>query len=454
MEKGRQHIVNQLRLDLEVENQEQSFHVRHQLSSYWQEWILPEIERACNLLGDGPQQIWIDHLEIDLGKLFIGDFEAQFREKLTRKLDEQMQKQAFRPDSNHDGLNPGISDITLLRYFLQTGQYPWWAAHDAEDINLVFERIFKNNPRELRHYLAELSSSRLSLRRLLLQVDQQLLTNALVSLFLSDIHLEETKKTVRELEKQFSHEQWTENQRTSLLLIMLMEKASHSGIVLAEMTTVQLPKMLRKYEEILGLEVIEKMKLADENVFENSPEKDWPENALEQKNNEEAYQKLLTPFAGLILLAPFLPQFFTNTGLLANNAFQNREARYQAVHLLHYIATGETGAAEHELTFGKLLCGISLQEPVPRDTVLTDADLAEADDLIRSVQAHWKPLSNTSVEGFRTTFLIRNGILYDEGSQWKLRVERKAFDVLLGKISWGFAFINFSWISKPIETEW
>jgi hypothetical protein len=153
-------------------------------------------------------------------------------------------------------------------------------------------------------------------------------------------------------------------------------------------------------------------------------------------------------------LAAYFPAFCKNIGLIINNEFSDLEAKFKAIHFLNYIVTGQKNAAENELSFEKILCGVDLFTPIPKEIYLSETEIEEADALLKAVRDNWQPLKNTSIEGLRSSFLQREGIIYNEANAWKLRVEKKAFDMLLGQIPWGYAFIKFSWTTKPIETEW
>jgi hypothetical protein len=67
---------------------------------------------------------------------------------------------------------------------------------------------------------------------------------------------------------------------------------------------------------------------------------------------------------------------------------------------------------------------------------------------------HWGTLGRTSVAGFRASFLRRRGLLWEGEGGWRLRVEPRGFDVLLGRLPWGFNVVRLPWMSRPIFTDW
>ena len=77
-----------------------------------------------------------------------------------------------------------------------------------------------------------------------------------------------------------------------------------------------------------------------------------------------------------------------------------------------------------------------------------------ADALLLNVIKQWPSFSNSSAENLRGSFIIRDGILTFNGKEWKLRVETKSYDILLGKLPWGYSMIRLSWIPYIIKVEW
>lgn len=156
--------------------------------------------------------------------------------------------------------------------------------------------------------------------------------------------------------------------------------------------------------------------------------------------------------AGLVLLHPFLPQFFTALKIAEDDKLIQPE---RALCLLHFLTTGETIAPEYALVLPKLLCKVPLTKPVAMDVELTEVELDEAVALLEAVIRHWDVLKNTGIEGFRNTFLLRSGKLSQrEDGDWRLQVENKAFDILMGQLPWGISMIKLPWMKQMLWVEW
>src|SRR5690606_1455037 len=81
--------------------------------------------------------------------------------------------------------------------------------------------------------------------------------------------------------------------------------------------------------------------------------------------------------AGVILLHPFLSQFFSRLQLVEAGASTDRSARQKALYLVHYLATANVRAQEHELVMPKLLCGYPFHVPVNADVHITQTETDE-----------------------------------------------------------------------------
>ncbi len=158
--------------------------------------------------------------------------------------------------------------------------------------------------------------------------------------------------------------------------------------------------------------------------------------------------------AGLVLLWPYLGSFFENTGLMRESAFVDEASAMRAIHLLEYLATDKEERPEYLLLLNKLLCGWDTFEPVSRGLRITDAERSEAEKLLSSVISHWQGLKNTSIAGFRHSFLQREGILGKRETGWVLKVEQKPYDVLLEYLPWSISIIRLSWMKTVINVTW
>lgn len=163
--------------------------------------------------------------------------------------------------------------------------------------------------------------------------------------------------------------------------------------------------------------------------------------------------------AGLVLLHPFLPHFFTMLGVLTEDEggkfkIKGTEAASRAVHLLQYLIDQRCDAPEPELALNKLLCGLPLDTPIARAITPDSADLALCEQMLGAVLGNWPVLGGTSHAGLREAFLQREGRLQLRDGAWTLTVSRKTIDVLLDQLSWGISVVLHRWMPQPLSIVW
>ena len=156
--------------------------------------------------------------------------------------------------------------------------------------------------------------------------------------------------------------------------------------------------------------------------------------------------------AGLVLLANFLPQFFKNAGYLdKEGAFI--EAREIPI-VLHYMATGETEVPEWKLTLPKILAGLRPGQHCNTGLQPTTELKKQIDALFAAAIGHWKALKNTSIEGFRETFLNREGVLQARNGFYYLDIEEQTLDILLNYVPWNYTTIRLNWMQSILFVTW
>jgi hypothetical protein len=172
------------------------------------------------------------------------------------------------------------------------------------------------------------------------------------------------------------------------------------------------------------------------------------------KKDIEAEDGIFLDNAGLVLLHPFFESLFGHFELLVNGQFKDSESQTMAVHLLHYLATKEELAPEYELLMEKFLCGWNLDQPIAREILLPRQMKDECETLLTAAISHWRSLGNTSPDGLREGFLQREGKLVINDFQDRLIVEKKAYDILLSTIPWGYSIFKLPWMEGVLYVEW
>lgn len=175
---------------------------------------------------------------------------------------------------------------------------------------------------------------------------------------------------------------------------------------------------------------------------------------IEAEIEQQMAEGMYISNAGLILLSPFLPFLFTELGLVSKGKFNSLPDAIKATQILHYIVYGSSKTPEYLLVFNKIICGLPLNTPIPAKITITKKIKAECQSMLEQVIERWNALKNTTIPGFVQSFLQRNAVLTKNNNDWLLKVETKAFDVLLDTLPWSVNFIKLKWNDYLINTEW
>ncbi len=158
--------------------------------------------------------------------------------------------------------------------------------------------------------------------------------------------------------------------------------------------------------------------------------------------------------SGIVLIHPFLTTLFNRLHVTEGNMFVDNYSRQKALHIIHFLATGKTAPEEFELVVPKLLCNYPIDEPAPKEIMLTQEEQSEAEDMLRAVIMQWNKIKNTSVDAFRESFLQRAGKLYTKNNSLYLQVEAHAIDILLDYLPWTLSLVKLPWMKEMLHVEW
>lgn len=198
------------------------------------------------------------------------------------------------------------------------------------------------------------------------------------------------------------------------------------------------------------------------------PEAPAPSLPLSSRITDGATESPSAPLAvgnaGLVLLHPYLPSLFQRLRLCVGPRFKDEAAARRAALLLQAVVLeapedGETvplrqESVESALALNKLMCGLPMHEPLPREWTLTTEERQVIQGLLTAVVQHWRVLGSTRVNGLRQTFLRRGGQLLREEDGWRLKVEPGPFDMLIDHLPWGYSVLKFGWMEGVLHVDW
>ena len=497
------HLIHRQIIELKFASKAAAQRWSPQLSELNQQIILPELERVFSELVAAGENLRIEQLELDLGRFSPGSFEAELVDLLREKLSEALQPYLSRVEKLADSANPknhseqperpdplalsGESLFELFEGFLQHGTLPWWIdKQQSAQLNSLYRNFWQQAPQQARQSVQKTLIGPLQRRRFIEQFSnqthqftmQQLLPESLAPLVielrkLAAILLFRQQgqaqartwsfEVVYQLIGKLKNQQAA--QQTQLTRQLFEELASWSGLSYAQLTgaidrevagrnisvdtRIQLATLLRDdigLADPRGMPVPLRQALLNDGTDQDD---------VEQKTDKLTVDtEVALENSGLVLLWPYLAELLRKLKLLEQRADGSVQPHPHALLLLQQLATGRPAEQEHRLALNKLLCGFPQSFPAPRRLRRSDVWDAEVTAMLNAVIGHWSALKNTSIAGFRHSFLQREGILRETEAGWSLQIERKAHDILLEQLPWGIGMIQFSWMRRPLQVEW
>lgn len=431
-----QHLIKKQIIELHIDKSLNAFNIQHLVSQHFWKNIVPDLEEAFDILSDEMIIVHLDKLEIDLGIITAKNIEeCHWAPAIVGEVSDQIRKKLSQPPDKSSKVKEKIS-LSICRQwmsYIQNGFLPWetisindqWFTSVLQALATEYFAIT-----ELKKLI--LSSPHVA-RRIVLQHEEK---------FLIDLCSIMTSKTVG---------------KSSLIMDELRElvrNTSHS--------TDSNPAKKRVKNEIL--KVILEFASPQTNATQERVPKDQLTDGEEKTSTEEqkTFVKLrilkddgvFISNAGIILLHPFLNQFFKRQKLIDAGAFISPEDKKKAIFLLHFLSTGDTQADEHQLVVPKILCDFPVEEPIEKAFDLSQTEITEAMDLLTAAIQQWDILKETSIEGLRVSFLQRNGKLLLKKEQLVLQVEASSIDLLLDHLPWNLSIIKLPWVKEILRVEW
>jgi hypothetical protein len=158
--------------------------------------------------------------------------------------------------------------------------------------------------------------------------------------------------------------------------------------------------------------------------------------------------------AGIVLLNNYIPMLMERLNLLDNNKFKDTTAQLEAVHYIQFVITGLTKTEESFLPLNKVLCGLPIETPVQEEITISETQKELIEGLINAAISHWSVIGDTSIQGFRGNWLVRDGLLTETEDRWELTVEKRVYDLLIHKSPFSFSIIKYPWMEKPLHVTW
>ncbi|HBA90025.1 MAG TPA: hypothetical protein DCZ75_19120 [Geobacter sp.] len=472
------HLIRQQFVHVEFDGSEhEALALQRRLSSLCRENLIPAIESVLDRYAEPDRHLYLERLEVNVGTVSGDRLESEFAASVAQALEKQLREELLAAKTPPQSRTPGENMVDAFLHFLECGTLPW-SLHLP--VGRGLEQIMTGCLKEVattEKHSGKIFSDAPSLlavasvrKRLVLQFSEAFL-NTLLSLFSPQVTATVAAvlgklaglKGPADAVKRLRQEVWEQ------AFLLVASGKSHPEQELVALAWRSLQEQEPGCRDLAaGVErhwagVTGKTKgLPDENVSatasqdKGTGERDTPTgfrpDGCDNREHPEAKEGIFLDNAGLVLLHPFLPQFFRALGVATEHELLQPE---RALGLLHYLATGSGSAPEYQLMLPKVLCDIPLLAPVPSEFELTAEEQEEATALLCAVIRHWDVLGNSSPDGLRGTFLVRPGKLSLRGDgDWLLQVERMTCDILLEQLPWGLSMVRLPWMKRMLWVEW
>ncbi|WP_157963029.1 contractile injection system tape measure protein [Chitinophaga deserti] len=390
-------------------------------------------------------------------------------------------------------MNEMQARLTAFLHFLKEGRLPWWFDHGGTDF---FGKAFQDGltEKEVRKILYAVErgagqfensrqiNSNVQAIRCVQVLDDAVMLRMMEEKGLAMPELLREWELLKAAVQRFGHfypafrqRYWTLRLQTSsienwdethwgvifptvtpvhLLAVMLGELSSVKDASLAQFLATRLKEQQNGNEKTdasanPGTQPKSETAIAESKTIRKQEAK----HTANKKKEMEEEDGLYLEAAGLVLLHPFLTELFSATGCRANNEW-TEQGRQKAVRLLGYLSDGDENLPEYRLVFQKILAGLVPEEPLEAIAPLSDEALASCDELLEAVLKHWSALKSTGKDGLREGFLQRPGILRTGTNGMQLEMEKRAQDVLIARLPWGYSMVRLPWMEQLIAVNW
>lgn len=459
--------------------------------------------------------IRLESLELDLGRMTEEDFYDLFPKRLASRLQDIFSAFILDPEAyskQFQIIPAGKSKLEVLAFYLQHGYFHWEMEGEKNDFYFLIRNLLQTEPEALHLLIQSLGGNETIRDRLVTQlpdavleqivillepVDGNFINNysrVLTSLYAHTGHSEIGEQDFRDVIQNlifayllypnrgyFNRKQfvWQTihglSRRYNIHLLSLIDLLTRQVSVVSEGQSL-IPELFLILNDIRKEVKLDKGPDALQEDIRKEPDK-IPEKR--KKKGEKIEVKNLFAFtekqegcnpvegqnrvtaceienAGLVLFSPYFSRLFDVLGYLSDDhkAFKNKEAQIRAIFVLQALVSDEVVFKETDLSLNKILTGYPLSGSLPRMLELTAKEKETTKQLLKAVMQNWEKMRNTSLEGFRRTFVMRQGKLTERDRTWELQVEERSVDVLLTTLPWNFRLIKTAYISKLIEVLW
>ncbi|GAB5419078.1 MAG: hypothetical protein Crog4KO_05860 [Crocinitomicaceae bacterium] len=489
------HIIQKVFVEVNTNTSTKANDIRLNSQSFLEKYVFTVVEEYIARIETQTKgwAIQLEKLELNLqlDESLLG--EAEIKEEAERQLDAifapilgdieakktQESSNATIVPSTPDAQNVSMEErekISVMRpevrhqksvlYFMETGLLPWWIPTHAEMRELLtvsgIQQIVGNPQLAFVPSLIQLMKNPVVRRRFIRQFSDEIILLVLKkAVTLQKPTFEEIAQIVASKTFDAILKQLKPSEKMFFVnLVIRTVSQGEPEVKIKKEWAIALEKETQKLPVKVQARIIEEAPTFVETLETHSSEQAANEEPIpEMKETEETAEEsndkfngIITENAGLVLLNPFIKPFFAKLNLLEEDGTLTDPVL--AAHIFHFLATGEEEDFEFALIFEAFLCGLSLDEPLPKSVPLTDEIKEECHKLLMAVLGHWKALKSQSIPLLRKEFLQRQGKLILKDTTPRIVIERGGVDILLDKLPWAISMLQLPWQDELMYVEW
>src|SRR5688572_25890567 len=172
------HVIRTQVFEVVTNKQDDAFELQQRMSELFYSVILPVIEKTFDELAPGQEYIYLDKIEIDLGRMRPADlegktWEVEFREIFNRLFRDQLNI----TKEKKIGLPVSYSIAQQWIYYMKKGYLPWNATSTGEDWHLNVLEGLAQDYKTIEELRELIRTDRRAVRRMVLLHDVVFLTH-------------------------------------------------------------------------------------------------------------------------------------------------------------------------------------------------------------------------------------------------------------------------------------
>ncbi|HKJ43575.1 MAG TPA: contractile injection system tape measure protein, partial [Sunxiuqinia sp.] len=474
-------LIQKFQLDLDMRPSDSKDSILDTANDLVNQKIIPITERLLDEWADENTHIQLDRLEIDLGDIPLDTLTHSLPDAYEKKIKETLKRlflqEKLKFNDEHFRKTRKQALLDQLIFYLKEGEFPWQGSlNSADDLVLELLRTKKGKLERLkpllkRNYLVDRLVGSLQADTLDLLLAELTFPDAATQAMLLigelvrythltklNIHRKQIESAVyREAFNAVGHDKIIFSGKTisrtfcDLIGLLNLDEQERTNYQKQFVKFSRREKFLSQF-----IDISDELQKQLSKINSKKVDAFQAENELEKRQTREQQKNISNiSNAGVILIYPYLKTLFDRLNWLNNQEFVNEDCQSKALLITDYLTYGNRDVVpEHELVLNKILCGMEPRESLNPLAILTNVEKEEADDLLDSAIKHWSILKDTSPEGYRLSFLRREGILMFREGNWFLRVERKGFDMLLEHLPYTISIVRLPWMKNKLFVEW